>query len=56
MRMFAGSLSRGEVKLAKRLKIPFWTVDADVVVPSAVFVEDFCLAASLSTEVTGAVR
>ena len=31
------------VKLAKRLKIPFWTVDADVVVPSSVFGKTFVL-------------
>jgi deoxyribodipyrimidine photo-lyase len=29
--------------LARRLKIPFWTVDADVVVPSAVFGRDYFL-------------
>ena len=29
--------------LAKRLKIPFWTVDADVVVPSRVFGRSFFL-------------
>ena len=29
--------------LAKRLKIPFWTVDADVVVPSAVFGRSYFL-------------
>jgi len=29
--------------LAKRLKIPFWTVDADVVVPSATFNRSFVL-------------
>lgn len=29
--------------LAKRLKIPFWTVDADVVVPSRVFGRSFAL-------------
>jgi deoxyribodipyrimidine photo-lyase len=29
--------------LAKRLKVPFWTVDADVVVPSAVFNRTFFL-------------
>jgi len=29
--------------LAKRLKIPFWTVDADVVVPSRVFNRSFAL-------------
>src|ERR1700683_253427 len=29
--------------LAKRLKIPFWTVDADVVVPSRVFDRSFVL-------------
>ena len=31
------------VKLAKRLTIPFWTVDADVVVPSALFGKTFVL-------------
>src|SRR4051812_12642943 len=29
--------------LAKRLRLPFWTVDADVVVPSAVFGRDYFL-------------
>jgi deoxyribodipyrimidine photo-lyase len=29
--------------LAKRLKIPYWTVDADVVVPSRVFNRSFVL-------------
>lgn len=29
--------------LAKKLKIPFWTVDADVVVPSAIFNRSFVL-------------
>jgi deoxyribodipyrimidine photo-lyase len=29
--------------LAKRLSIPFWTVDADVVVPSQVFARSFYL-------------
>jgi deoxyribodipyrimidine photo-lyase len=29
--------------LAKRLKLPFWTVDADVVVPSSVFGRDYFL-------------
>jgi len=29
--------------LARRLKLPFWTVDADVVVPSAVFGRDYFL-------------
>ncbi|MGA8728495.1 MAG: deoxyribodipyrimidine photo-lyase, partial [Terracidiphilus sp.] len=29
--------------LAKRLKVPFWTVDADVVVPSAVFGRSYFL-------------
>jgi deoxyribodipyrimidine photo-lyase len=29
--------------LAKRLKLPYWTVDADVVVPSAVFGRDYFL-------------
>jgi hypothetical protein len=29
--------------LAKRLKIPYWTVDADVVVPSRVFDRSFVL-------------
>jgi deoxyribodipyrimidine photo-lyase len=29
--------------LARRLKIPYWTVDADVVVPSAVFGRDYFL-------------
>lgn len=29
--------------LAKRLKVPFWTVDADVVVPSRVFGRDYFL-------------
>jgi deoxyribodipyrimidine photo-lyase len=32
--------------LAKRLKLPYWTVDADVVVPSRVFDRSFVLAAS----------
>ena len=29
--------------LAKRLKVPYWTVDADVVVPSRVFARDYFL-------------
>jgi len=29
--------------LATRLRVPFWTVDADVVVPSAVFARDYFL-------------
>lgn len=29
--------------LARRLKLPYWTVDADVVVPSAVFARDYFL-------------
>ena len=29
--------------LARRLKIPYWTVDADVVVPSRVFNRSFAL-------------
>ena len=29
--------------LARRLKLPYWTVDADVVVPSAVFGRDYFL-------------
>jgi deoxyribodipyrimidine photo-lyase len=34
---------RWRAVLAKRLKIPFWTVDADVVVPSRVFGRSFVL-------------
>jgi deoxyribodipyrimidine photo-lyase len=34
---------RWRATLAKRLKIPFWTVDADVVVPSRVFDRSFFL-------------
>jgi deoxyribodipyrimidine photo-lyase len=34
---------RWRAALAKRLKVPFWTVDADVVVPSRVFGRSFVL-------------
>ena len=39
----AASRSAGGSALARRLRIPYWTVDADVVVPSRVFNRSFAL-------------
>jgi deoxyribodipyrimidine photo-lyase len=39
--------------LAKRLKLPYWTVDADVVVPSSRLRPELCAAASLQAAFEG---
>ena len=41
--------------LARRLKLPYWTVDADVVVPSAIFGRDYFLLQHLRPHLNGAL-